>query len=64
MYAACNLNRLAVAELVAHIEQGVTESATAESRQPYDLLVAADVFVYIGNLQPVMQAAAQRSMGG
>lgn len=53
-----------MAELVAHIEQGVTESATAESRQPYDLLVAADVFVYIGNLQPVMQAAAQRSMGG
>jgi predicted TPR repeat methyltransferase len=25
---------------------------------PFDLLVAADVFVYIGDLAPVLQAAA------
>ncbi|GFH08640.1 TPR_REGION domain-containing protein, partial [Haematococcus lacustris] len=29
-----------------------------QRRQPYDLLLAADVFVYIGDLAPVLQAAA------
>jgi hypothetical protein len=32
--------------------------AAGAGDQPFDLLVAADVFVYIGDLQPVLEAAA------
>ncbi|GFR44531.1 hypothetical protein Agub_g5801, partial [Astrephomene gubernaculifera] len=59
-------SRLAVAELVAFLEQQKEEITTAAAAAtalaatvvPYDLFVAADVFVYIGDLQPVMRAAA------
>jgi predicted TPR repeat methyltransferase len=33
-------------------------AAAAAGAQLFDLLVAADVLVYIGELQPVLQAAA------
>lgn len=33
-------------------------AVAATGAQVFDLLVAADVFVYIGELQPVLQAAA------
>ena len=33
-------------------------AVAATGTRPFDLLVAADVFVYIGELQPVLQAAA------
>lgn len=35
-----------------------------KQQQPYDCLVAADVFVYIGDLQPVLSAASAKSCKG
>ncbi|EFJ41883.1 hypothetical protein VOLCADRAFT_98115 [Volvox carteri f. nagariensis] len=61
-------NRLAVAELVAFLDAeavSLSSSTTiANSAVPYDLLVAADVFVYIGDLAPVMRAAAAAAAPG
>lgn len=42
---------LSVGDVVAHL---------AASRECYDLIVAADVFCYLGNLAPVFEAAAAR----
>lgn len=50
---------LQVAELVEHLQ-----ASTSGSKCPYDLLVAADVFVYIGDLAPVLNAAATSSRPG
>jgi predicted TPR repeat methyltransferase len=43
---------------------GPGSSGGAAGGGAYDLVVAADVFVYIGNLQPVLQAAAGASAPG
>ncbi|GAX73246.1 hypothetical protein CEUSTIGMA_g700.t1 [Chlamydomonas eustigma] len=53
-------DRLAVTELAEYLSQHT-------ARKPltlYNLLVAADVFVYIGDLAPVMQSAAEHSDQG
>jgi predicted TPR repeat methyltransferase len=55
---------LQVMELVEYLHQyrGLQQStvhATGRSQQGADLLVAADVFVYLGDLHPVMAAAAR-----
>ncbi|PNH08073.1 hypothetical protein TSOC_005424 [Tetrabaena socialis] len=66
-------SRLAVGELVTFLEQeaakaaamgGGADGAGSGGPLPYDLLVAADVFVYIGNLQPVLAAAAAAAAPG
>ncbi|KAG2495550.1 hypothetical protein HYH03_006493 [Edaphochlamys debaryana] len=75
-------SRLAVAELVAFLEQEAAATAAAaagtadpgsaapsgsgsrSTTVPYDLLVAADVFVYIGDLAPVLRAAAKAAAPG
>jgi predicted TPR repeat methyltransferase len=49
-------DRLAVAELVSYLSQHETGTTVL-----YDLLVAADVFVYIGDLEPVLKSAAEHS---
>ncbi|KXZ41511.1 hypothetical protein GPECTOR_421g279 [Gonium pectorale] len=62
-------SRLEVAELVDFLrrEADAVEAAAASSEpaiHPYDLLVAADVFVYIGDLGPVLAAAAAAAAPG
>jgi predicted TPR repeat methyltransferase len=54
-------DHLAVAELVAYMD-----SASDQGRvyPGYDLLVAADVFVYIGDLGPVFASGARQSVKG
>eukprot|EP00879_Flechtneria_rotunda_P025124 GHRR01026683.1.p1 GENE.GHRR01026683.1~~GHRR01026683.1.p1 ORF type:complete len:345 (+),score=139.83 GHRR01026683.1:1271-2305(+) len=47
-------DELAVGELAQYLETATQQGAD----QAYDLLVAADVFVYIGDLLPVLMAAA------
>eukprot|EP00879_Flechtneria_rotunda_P021026 GHRR01022148.1.p1 GENE.GHRR01022148.1~~GHRR01022148.1.p1 ORF type:complete len:412 (+),score=104.67 GHRR01022148.1:619-1854(+) len=47
-------DELAVGELAQYLETAAQQGAD----QAYDLLVAADVFVYIGDLLPVLMAAA------
>ena len=47
-----------MAELVAYIEN--SDIGLSSSSMKYDLLVAADVFVYIGDLSPVMASATKR----
>ncbi len=49
-------DRLEVSDLVSHLENSDSGK--------YDLLVAADVFVYIGDLKPVMETAAKNSNPG
>jgi len=49
-----NIHRLEVAELVAYME------SSSSLPTQYDLLVAADVFVYIGDLSAIMSIAAKR----
>ncbi|GIM02756.1 hypothetical protein Vretimale_7601 [Volvox reticuliferus] len=53
-------NRLAVAELVSFLEAEAAHDKAADVGTPYDLLVAADVFVYIGDL-PLAALPANRS---
>ena len=46
--------RLEVSELVAYME------SSSGLLAPYDLLVAADVFVYIGDLTAIMSSGARQ----
>lgn len=49
----------------ASVAAGTAPCARHDTAQlGYDLVVAADVFVYIGDLAPVMSAAAKRSSPG
>ncbi len=48
-------DRLAVSDLVPYLE---------ESREPFDLLVAADVLIYLGDLGPLFSAAAGAAARG
>lgn len=62
-------DHLAVTELVAYLDgSGLQDSSDGSNRapgdQPYDLLVAADVFVYIGDLRPAFESAARCAGGG
>jgi predicted TPR repeat methyltransferase len=47
--------------LAALVKNGGLFSECTAGASPFDLLVAADVFVYIGDLAPVLQAAAAAS---
>ncbi|MFP7755300.1 tetratricopeptide repeat protein [Thermodesulfobacteriota bacterium B35] len=48
-------DRLAVSDLVPYL---------ADSRDPFDLLVAADVLIYLGDLAPLFRAAAGAARAG
>ncbi|MFL6694902.1 MAG: tetratricopeptide repeat protein [Ramlibacter sp.] len=45
--------------LYDEVRQGELVAALASTQQPHDLLFAADVFIYVGALEPVFEAAAR-----
>lgn len=53
-----------VGELVEWLQQQRQQQQLGGSQRPFDLLVAADVLVYIGDLQPLLQASAAASEAG
>ena len=56
-----------MAELLTYLKEGPPSGSIPNlinEAEPYDLLVAADVFVYIGDLQPVLEAARVKTCRG